>query len=74
MPTLDELDAICAYLEDQGLYHNSLYRAPSSKFVPRAPRRAPAIWIVRDGKPVEFSTATKTKEKKGEEDGEGRCV
>lgn len=55
MPTLDDLDAICTYLEDQQAWSQSLYHSPLGVVKPRATRRGPVIWIVKDGKAVEFN-------------------
>ena len=63
MPTLDELDVLCTYLEDQEMYQDCIYRSPSTKFVPKSMRSSPCIWIVRDGKAVDFNK----KKKKGEQ-------
>lgn len=55
MPTLDQLDAIASYCDDQQLYTDCLYHPPSDKFRPRSLRPGPVIWIVKDGKAIDFT-------------------
>jgi len=54
MPTLDELDTLCTYLDDQKMYIDCLYHPCAVKIKPRALRPSPVIWIVKDGKPVDY--------------------
>jgi hypothetical protein len=67
MPSLDELDALCTYLDDRDMYHKCLYRGGGKVVItPKALRPSPCIWIVRDGKPVNFNQL----ETKGEKEDE----
>ena len=34
---------------------NPLYRRQKTVFIPRAPKCGPVIWIMKDGKPVDFT-------------------
>ena len=54
MPTLDELDTLCTYLDDQKMFVDCIYKHCSIKIKPRALRPSPVIWIVKDGKPVDY--------------------
>jgi hypothetical protein len=60
MPTLDEIDRIMTYCEEQQLFCNCLYHPPNSTNKPRAQRRGKVLWIVKNGQPVDY--------RKGEED------
>lgn len=43
-----------AKLEGLEAEHTPLYRQMPAKFKPRACRPGPCIWVIRDGKPVDF--------------------
>jgi hypothetical protein len=54
MPTLEELDTICTMLEERD--RHSIYRPPlAASNKPHAMRHGQVVWIVKDGRPVDFS-------------------
>lgn len=55
MPTLDELDTLFTYFDDRDQYSKSLYHRGKNVIKPKAPKCGPVIWIMKDGKPVEFN-------------------
>ena len=59
MPTLDELDALCTYIDDQQMWQDCIYRPQKVKMIPKAQRPGGVIWIVKDGKPVDFNEVKK---------------
>ena len=55
MPTLDDLDVLCSYLDDKNKTKGTFYHPPMpNKITHRALRRGRVIWIIKDGKPVEY--------------------
>jgi hypothetical protein len=55
MPTLDEIDRIMTYCEEQQMFTSCLYHAPTDKVRHRAQRPGQVIWIMEDGKPVDYA-------------------
>ncbi len=53
MPTLDEIDTILAYKEDQTKYLNSLQHHIIVRVVPKALSRGKVKWIMKNGQEVE---------------------
>jgi hypothetical protein len=49
MPTLDELDRRCVYIDDKERFLASLYRRQAWTFHPRALRRSKVVYIMKDG-------------------------
>jgi hypothetical protein len=54
MPTLDELDRRCLYLDEKNRFNSSLYHQFKVVVKPRAKNCGKVLWIVKDGKPVEL--------------------
>ncbi len=61
MATLNDLDIIMTYLEDKDLYRSSLYHRSKDVIKPKAIKCGPVIWIMKDGKPLEFNLEEKRK-------------
>jgi len=64
MPTLDELDVICTYLDDVEKYNNCLYHHRSNKHKPKAIKAGAVIWMFKDGNPVNFNPIKQEEEVK----------
>ena len=53
MATLEELDTICTMLEERD--RHAIYHPPvAASYKPRALRPSKVLWIVKDGRPVDF--------------------
>jgi hypothetical protein len=59
VPTLDEIDRIMTYCEEQQMFVPCLYHPPSVKIKPRAKRPSPVLWIMKEGKIVDYSQRKK---------------
>jgi|GEM_PF-4558280 len=55
MPTLEELDTLLTYFDDRDEYSKCLYHRGKSVIKPKPTKCGPVIWIVKDGKPVDYT-------------------
>jgi len=56
MPTLDELDRLCVYLDDRHRWNGCVYHKLPIKRKVKSQRSSPVIWIMKNGVPVDFHT------------------